>query len=354
MSKMENLLSQANMAQRPDPAPLHLDSLPMEMQLQIFQHLDFRSALTFCALSRRHRATFHPRLLPAAEKTRFIREAENYERHGGPWRTLGAGCFDCCRVRPEAEFARDMLWYTRGPWRGDGPMPENRVCVDCGVRSGLYPPGRLLYAGLSIKFVCVLCHALQHQAPRAKTCRKDLICATCWAERGAEAEASLCTFCKINRAREKAEERLAVAGRTEAVAAPAPTAGEAPEPAAGQPTGRVDGGEDSESRGGWKGRLLALRPVIWAQDLGRGIRYHGSRKKQALALRMGWTKPEPEPEPPRVTPFIYRRSYFGCSMGEPLPDWVFHEGPSRPQEESMVPKFRVWHSVWRRMRRPFT
>ena len=97
----------------PRAAPAALATLPMELQLHILSHLDFPSALAFCRLSRYHRATFHPRMLPAHEKQRFISLVENKPRNGGLFRVQGLGCYSCCRVKPSGSFDRRQIWPRR-------------------------------------------------------------------------------------------------------------------------------------------------------------------------------------------------------------------------------------------------
>ena len=107
---------------------LALTTLPVETQLHIFSHLDFPSALVFCRLSRYHRATFHPRMLPAREKQRFLSLVENQPRNGGLFRSKALGCFACCRVRPAACFEKRQIWPSRE--RLPGPRPPPALYVD--------------------------------------------------------------------------------------------------------------------------------------------------------------------------------------------------------------------------------
>ena len=88
-------------------------TLPVEIQHHIFAHLDFPSALVFCRLSRYHRTSFHPRMLPAAEKRRFLSLVENAPRNGGVFRVKGLACFSCCRVKPTQSFESRQIWPSR-------------------------------------------------------------------------------------------------------------------------------------------------------------------------------------------------------------------------------------------------
>ena len=77
-----------------------------------------------------------------------------------------------------------------------------RYCIDCGVASGDYGPGTVLFTPDDRIFVCKFCAKLQRSRPPA--CGKDLICAACWKDKD-DVEKTLCTLCKVNLARAKAE-----------------------------------------------------------------------------------------------------------------------------------------------------
>ena len=81
-----------------------------------------------------------------------------------------------------------------------------RFCIDCGVASGAYGPATVLYTADDRVFVCKFCARLENSKP--PSCGKDLICSTCWKEKEG-VEKTLCTFCKVNLARERAEGKKA-------------------------------------------------------------------------------------------------------------------------------------------------
>jgi len=96
---------------------------------------------------------------------------------------------------------------------------RTRFCIECGVDSGYYGPGTILYEGAycgadpgARLFTCKLCGQLEHSKP--PSCGKDLICTKCWASKEG-LEKTLCTRCKLNRAREKDDERKAKESKAE-------------------------------------------------------------------------------------------------------------------------------------------
>ena len=105
----------------------------------------------------------------------------------------------------------------------------HRFCIDCGVESGAYKPGMVLYTGNDRFFVCKFCGRLQKSWPPA--CGKDTICAVCWVEKEG-VEDTLCTLCKVNRAIGRAEWKKLPEGGVAENAKAADTLG-------GQPPGRT-------------------------------------------------------------------------------------------------------------------
>lgn len=172
-------------------------SLPVELQLDIFSHLDFPSALKFCSLSRFTYTTFHPSLLPIPEQHRYLRLAETTL----PYR--GMACFTCLRLRP----INDFEWVQAHIHRVKGVSEHTkRFCIPCGFAKGEYAPGRVLRAESQRIFVCKLCEDLKSTPP--PSCGRCVICAECWDVQDKDWHRILCSCCRLKRKTEEAERNV--------------------------------------------------------------------------------------------------------------------------------------------------
>lgn len=117
----------------PDEQLPSLQTLPLELQLNVAEHLDYGSLLALRRTNRHFHEFFGRLKHPELEKSKFVRAAEQYPRHVNNF-----GCYRCFRILPASKFARKQIKKSYG--KGN-TKSFSRFCVECGVKKGIYSPG---------------------------------------------------------------------------------------------------------------------------------------------------------------------------------------------------------------------
>ncbi len=100
-----------------------LQTLPLELQLNIAEYLDYGSLLAL-RRTNRHLHNLADRIKCSdLEKSTFVRAAEQYPQHANNF-----GCYRCYRVLPASEFADRQIRRAYG--KGNAKT-LNRLCFDC-------------------------------------------------------------------------------------------------------------------------------------------------------------------------------------------------------------------------------
>jgi hypothetical protein len=103
--------------------------LPVELHLQIIDHLELQSMIILAAVNRYFRSIIEPLShdeFLAAEATSWAVKKKLYI------------CKGCTRFRYIGEFPDDMK---KGKRTRSGAKAHDRFCLDCGVKTALYTPG---------------------------------------------------------------------------------------------------------------------------------------------------------------------------------------------------------------------
>lgn len=136
-----------------------LRTLPIEIQLNIAAYLDYGSLLALRRTNRHLREVVDRVGCSDAEKSSFVRAAEQYPRHAN-----NLGCYCCYRVLPASKFA-DEQTYGKGNWK-----TFSRFCLECGVKMGRYSPGVWVVKN-GVDMIC---------CRKCRRVRAIQFCSICW------------------------------------------------------------------------------------------------------------------------------------------------------------------------------
>lgn len=139
-----------------------LQTLPLELQLNIAEYLDYGSLLAL-RRTNRHLHNLADRIKCSdREKSTFVHAAEQYPRHAKNF-----GCYRCYRVLPASEFADRQI---RRAYGKGNVKSFNRFCFQCGVEKRIFCPGnRVLKDGVDM-ICCRECRRV----------REVQFCSRCW------------------------------------------------------------------------------------------------------------------------------------------------------------------------------
>ncbi|KAK8237597.1 hypothetical protein HDK77DRAFT_425097 [Phyllosticta capitalensis] len=138
-------------------------NLPAELQLDIFDLLDYGSAIFLSATNQFWRARIHPlSLVSDEEKLEFLKRAERFTQHRRhPKENQGYVCAECFQIKKRAHFSEGNLsgkLSLPSPDNSDLYIPR-RFCTDCGQRPKIFshePHARLIDHG-SQWWLCSVC-----------------------------------------------------------------------------------------------------------------------------------------------------------------------------------------------------
>ena len=124
-----------------------LQSLPAEILLDIFGHLDYQASIMVSQTCTYFNATIDPKACSAADKTKFVGKAQLFKRHHNHSSfsterlnhvcrtiTVGYACFTCFTVKPMHAFAKKQILRTN-KWneRRNLKRGKRRCCIDCQI-----------------------------------------------------------------------------------------------------------------------------------------------------------------------------------------------------------------------------
>lgn len=135
--------------------------LPGELQNNVIFYLRYQDAICLSQVSRYFHNVIDPQAWPPAEKENFALEAEGWERYNKACsfdpcnheQRDGYACFSCYKVLDKSGFSRkqterkgikDSRRYGRGR--------HTRFCIDCGIRRGIYKPGKTFINIMTVHF----------------------------------------------------------------------------------------------------------------------------------------------------------------------------------------------------------
>jgi hypothetical protein len=139
----------------------HLLRLPVELHLGVIDKLGLHDKVILASTNRYFRSI----VKPPTHNDYLLAEASDWATK----RILFA-CSRCARLRGNKKFADDMRKgkYTRG-----GPHAALRLCLHCGVDTGLYSPGATVMVWGEAKVLCWMCRTF----PDVITCQ--VACTEC-------------------------------------------------------------------------------------------------------------------------------------------------------------------------------
>ncbi|KAK8253062.1 hypothetical protein HDK77DRAFT_169275 [Phyllosticta capitalensis] len=171
-----------------------LGELPAELQLQIFESLDYGAALMLASTNKYYRASVDPALVPLERKVAFLKEAEFFKQHlhsddleslikareaspEGPFADTGPGfaCVECLRIKKWHAFLDysmdSKLKKPRSLAQAKKYIPE-RLCDECGMKPQVYSHGSDAYHHPACSCVpefdfwwCKVCHINARKDP---------------------------------------------------------------------------------------------------------------------------------------------------------------------------------------------
>lgn len=137
-----------------------IQRLPRELQLCVFDWLDYEDAIKLSQVSRYFRNTISPEAWPKANKERFIYDVQFNQRHNMVYfdkRCIesneevlkivsdGYACFSCFKVLDRSLFSFNQTKgrFAKGSRRYEH-FGHSRFCIACGIQKGLYKSGKLI------------------------------------------------------------------------------------------------------------------------------------------------------------------------------------------------------------------
>ncbi|KAB8212890.1 hypothetical protein BDV33DRAFT_197193 [Aspergillus novoparasiticus] len=157
----------------------NLIKLPVELQLQIVNHLDYASQFVLSQTNRYLRSVVEVAQPTTVEqKLSYLCVAETWRRYEECF-----ACSRCLRLRSKDEFADKQVSGKRGKQHVQN---NHRFCLSCGVWKGIYQSGQICGFGLYCK-VCTRCeNCLQRVTANKNTepgvseqLREDSRCPNC-------------------------------------------------------------------------------------------------------------------------------------------------------------------------------
>jgi hypothetical protein len=129
----------------------HILRLPVELHLSIIDKLELRENVNFGFTNRYFRS-----IIKTPSHSDYLAvESDEWARNRGLF-----ACSGCSRFRRFEEFADDMK---KGKCAGGGIDAETRLCLNCGVTSGLYAPGAVVIIYGKAHVLCRLCRTFTHR-----------------------------------------------------------------------------------------------------------------------------------------------------------------------------------------------
>jgi hypothetical protein len=123
----------------------HLSRLPVELHLGIIEKLELQDRISLASANYYFRSI----ISTPSHAEYLVAEADVYAKGRGLF-----ACSDCARFRRFEEFADDMK---KGKRARGGPGADRRLCLQCGVNSGLYVPGTTVVIYGSPHVLCQFC-----------------------------------------------------------------------------------------------------------------------------------------------------------------------------------------------------
>ena len=163
--------------------------LPVELQLEIFFHLDHAELKNVRSTCRYYRHFISKTMLDDARE-RTISRFKEIERQGR-LKNNEKPCYTCLRMMRYTEFhdpnaSRSSASGTTGNQASTMPV-GTRYCIDCGLKSNKFQPGQgIIRAGRATSqstnqamAICKHCKRLQRQARQSSLVRPGYACRSC-------------------------------------------------------------------------------------------------------------------------------------------------------------------------------
>jgi len=146
-----------------------LETIPLEVLLEVTKHLDFGEVLALSTLNRAMKAFAQPMTVASDETKRtFFLRAERFPQH-----SAGAGrltCFTCWRLLPRDAFGDGEATGRKGKWAAahHRRFAGHRFCWTCAAAHRLYPDNQAIRKGPHLWYLCHDCGLFKLRSQRCE------------------------------------------------------------------------------------------------------------------------------------------------------------------------------------------
>lgn len=143
-----------------------LTNIAGELQNIIVARLHPSAAIALSQTSRHFHACVNLHRLPSSEVVNWLQEKEQLSTIFEDY-----ACYTCLRLKPRSDFAKGQ---TRTPRGKSGHNARARICLDCGLSTGMHTPGSMMEIGGQLQVLCMGCETL-----RKRSCLSCRWCDSC-------------------------------------------------------------------------------------------------------------------------------------------------------------------------------